>query len=204
MKKLLKNELAKFLIVFFVLYIMVFIVLNLTGWLIRPRPSGERFSAKETFFSQNFKQESECTFSEKTNSILVPKIGIEAPLIFPNESDTDFTDDLNRGVVHYPGSGLPGKQGETIFLGHSAPLGWPKLPYNWIFSDLKKLEPQDEIYIFFQNCEYKYEVMSKYFVDKGQELPALSLESESVLTLISCWPPGRAFQRIVVRAELVK
>ena len=209
MKELLKNQLAKFLIAFFILFIIVFIVLNLTGWLIKPKSldisSDTIIDKKEAGKSKTsaVSNETKCVFSEKPNSILIPKIEIEAPLIFSETPSNDLIDELNRGVAHYPESDLPGEQGETIFLGHSAPLWWPKTRYGWIFTDLKNLESGDEIYIFFKNCEYIYIVSEKYFLDRGQELPDLT-NSKSVLVLISCWPPGKDTKRIAVRAELEK
>jgi len=204
------------------LYFIVFIVLNVTGWLIRPKFNGERFSVQEQTkeTADGVKDREQEGFVSETaagtcsgnygidvgnevNKILIPKIGIEAPLVFPEESDSDFTDDLNRGVVYFPESKLPGEKGEAVFLGHSAPLGWPKIRYDWVFSDLNKLESGDEVYVFFEDCQYVYQVRKKYFLDRGEDLPELESGSQSVLTLISCWPQGKDFRRIAIRAELI-
>lgn len=204
-----KKELGKFVGFFLILYLIVFIVLNITGWLVRPRPMEISPEIVDSYKSQEAEQgqkneEPKCVFSEKPDSIFIPKINIEAPLVFLAEQDTDFVKALDRGVVHYFESGLPGEPGETIFLGHSAPVGWPKIRYDWVFSDLNKLESQDEIHIFYQGCKYIYKVFATYFVDRGTKLPDDLTNSENVLVLVSCWPPGKNIQRIAIRAALDK
>jgi len=151
-------------------------------------------------------KEMECFFNVKENSISIPKIRIEAPLVFLDTSEKqDFKKALDKGVVHYPESELPNKEGTTIFLGHSAPLGWPKIRYDWVFSNLNQLETRDLVYIIFNNCQYDYRVLGKYFLDKGEELPEdnLSRENGSNLILISCWPPGQDHRRIAILAEII-
>lgn len=206
-----KKELGKFVGLFLILYLIVFIVLNMTGWLVRPKPievSPEIIDSivdsneNETTEKKQEDQEPECVFSEKPDSIFIPKINIEAPLIFLNEQGADFLKALDRGVVHYFESDLPGEPGETIFLGHSAPIGWPKIRYDWVFSDLNKLESQDEIHISYKSCKYIYQVSTKYFLDKGEKLPDDLTNSENVLVLISCWPPGKNIQRIAIQAVI--
>jgi len=197
-----KKEVLKFLGFFLILYLIVFVVLNITGWLVRPKkiePPLVEFTTEES------QEKSKCIFLEKPDSISIPKIGIEAPLVFPEKlEEKDFKRFLDQGVVHYPASSLPGKEGETIFLGHSAPPGWPKIKYDWVFSDLNKLEAGDEIFIFLKNCQYTYKVSEKYFLEKGEELPTPLTNSKNVLILISCWPPGKDLRRIGIRASLIE
>jgi len=201
-----KKEFLKFLGLFLILYFIVFVVLNLTGWLIRPKPLENsqvvtKVSQREDTFSKKEEKEPKCLFSEKPNSIFIPKIGIEAPLVFPAELEQkDYKKALDQGVVHYPTSSLPGEKGEIILLGHSAPPGWPKIRYDWVFSDLNKLNEGDVIYIVYERCQYKFVVSEKVFLEKGEELPPPSKQSKTLLTLISCWPPGKNIKRIAVRA----
>lgn len=210
-KGFLKKELGKFLGAFFVLYLIVFVVLNITGWLIRPRPLEISSGSIESNPKEESQKETpeperpQCVFSQKSNSVLISKIGIEAPLVFPENEDKEKIEQaLNTGVVYHPSSSAPGESGQTILLGHSASLGWPKIRYDWVFSDLKKLEEGDEAILFFNNCQYTYKVVKKYFLDRGEQLPDSLTNSESVLILISCWPPGRDIQRIAVEAVLME
>ena len=140
----------------------------------------------------------------KEGIIEIPKIRIEAPVIFLEQTDKkDFEEALERGVLYYPNSALPGEEGSAIILGHSAPSNWPKINYDWVFNDLNKLETGDIIYIFFNYQRYNYKVRNKFFFDKGEEIPLPDLTNfKSVLTLLSCWPPGKDQKRIAVETVL--
>ncbi len=145
--------------------------------------------------------ENESTVLE--NTISIPKIEEEAPIVFTESTDNkDFQKYLKEGVLHYPDSALPGEQGRAIILGHSAPEGWPDINYDRIFTDLNKLAEGDEIYVCFNNRQYVYRVTNKFFLDRGEELPSGLTNSKSVLILLSCWPPGKDLYRIAVEAVL--
>ena len=108
---------------------------------------------------------------------------------------------LNRGAVYFPNSVLPGDMGQTIILGHSAPPGWPKIKHDWIFTRLSELVEGDEIFVYFNHRKYTYHVSGKIFLDRGEELPESLTNSENMLILISCWPPGKDLRRIAVEAK---
>jgi len=187
-----KQKIAKFFLLFASLYLLVFLALNLVEfwhWIKREISSFEEL--------RNAVQE-----IEKEDSIEIPKIEIEAPLVLIEGSENkDFKEVLDRGVVLHPQSVLPGEKGKILILGHSAPPGWPKINYDWVFSRLNELEPGDQIYINFQKRRYSYNVSQKIFLEKGEEIPKNLTNSLSMLYLISCWPPGRDFRRIAIEAE---
>lgn len=140
---------------------------------------------------------------EKENSVNkleIPKINISAPLIF-SKREKDVKKDLNFGVVVYPTSSMPGEGGTVTILGHSAPYGWPKVNYQWIFTDLKNLEKGDEIFLYYNGEKFVYEVKEKIFLTRGATLPPNN-EGVPLLYLISCWPPGKDVKRILVIATL--
>lgn len=134
------------------------------------------------------------------NSIVIDKIGIKAPLIIPDGSDPTLKTELNEGVVYFPGSALPGEKGETILLGHSAPANWPKIKFDWIFNDLSKLEPGDIITVYFDGKKYEYKVIKNNIIGRGEDTLKDSANN-NVLTLMSCWPPGKDSKRIAITAE---
>jgi len=139
----------------------------------------------------------------KEGSIEIPKIGITAPIIFAEKNDLkSLKEYLDRGVLLYPGSALPGDIGTAIILGHSASPSWPKVKYDWVFGKLNELEPDDKIFIFIENKKIIYEVNNKIFLEKGAEIPSDEKNPGSTLYLVSCWPPGRDVKRIVVKATL--
>ena len=140
--------------------------------------------------------------SEKENSVEIPKIEILAPLVVSESaSEKDLSKLLNQGTVYFPGSVLPGEAGQTIILGHSAPPGWPKIKYDWVFTRLSELTEGDEIFVYFNHQKYTYHVTEKIFLDRGETVPQLLTNSENMVVLISCWPPGKDLRRIAVLAK---
>lgn len=145
-------------------------------------------------------------YTEKENSIEIPRINIASPLVFVPNTDTNKSAGnlkkyLDRGVLHYPGSTLPGRKGQVIILGHSAPLGWPRIRYDWVFSNLDKLGKGDKIAIIYNGHEYTYRVSRTVYLEKGEELSDSTLTKQrNMLVLVSCWPPGNDNKRIAVEA----
>lgn len=145
-------------------------------------------------------------YTSAQNSLLIPVISVNTPVVVAVSSDQKaLTRDLDKGAVYYPGSVLPGEHGQIVVLGHSAPPNWPRIKYDYIFSDIEKLEIGQEIILNFNNRQYTYKVRDKKIVKPGQEVGQDQLTgSNNILTLVSCWPPGKDYQRIAVTAELVK
>jgi LPXTG-site transpeptidase (sortase) family protein len=183
-------------------------VTGLVGDFFNPYPSVD--AAPDSSFYPNHSQTQavaqtiKTNYTDKQKILEIPKISIEAPIVFSTQTDNALVKkDLNSGVVFYPGSVYPGQAGQIIILGHSAPQGWPKIKYDWIFSDIGKLTAGDTIYIDLDNKQYKYIVKEKKIVEKGADVTIENTNSNNnILTLISCWPPGKDYQRIAVYAEL--
>ncbi|MCX6718381.1 MAG: class E sortase [Candidatus Staskawiczbacteria bacterium] len=144
------------------------------------------------------------SYTDKQNTLEVPKINISIPIIFSTSAEKSaLMKDLDLGVVYYPGSVYPGQAGQIVILGHSAPPGWPHIKHDWAFTDLDKLSPGDTILVDLNNKQYTYVVKEKKIIQRGADIPVYnSVATDNVLTLISCWPPGKDYQRITVTAEL--
>lgn len=154
-------------------------------------------------FPSNLSENELAQIQAKPSFIEIPAIKVKAPLIFSNSSSQQaFNAILKSGVLHFPNSSLPGKNGAAIILGHSAPANWPKINYDWVFNDLEKLKPNDYVLISFQGKDYEYKVKKIFWLNKGEDLSPHLTFNESVVVLISCWPPGHNVKRIVVEAEL--
>ncbi len=134
------------------------------------------------------------------DKIEIPKIEVSAPII-STYKESDVYNDLDTGVVYFPGSTKPGEQGQTLILGHSAPLNWPKIKYDSVFSRLNDLQSGDEIFIYYNCQKITYNVVQKYFLDRGEEVPNPLTPAYNMLVLISCWPPGKDYKRIAVEAK---
>ncbi|MHA1482999.1 MAG: sortase, partial [Candidatus Heimdallarchaeaceae archaeon] len=164
------------------------------------------FSRNSKPQDDNFKDGSDINnsfdYSEKENSIEIPKIGVLAPLNFVEDAEK-VHETLDIGVVHFPDSVLPGQKGQTIILGHSAPANWPDIKYDNVFSLINELEKGDQVFVYFDNKEYVYSVETKVFLEIGQDIPQNDLtKSDNMLVLVSCWPPGKNIKRIAVTAYL--
>ena len=59
------------------------------------------------------------------------------------------------------------------------------------------------MFVDVNNRQYTYTVRQKTIIKRGADVPSSVLDADkNVLTLISCWPPGKDYQRIAVTAEL--
>ncbi len=143
-------------------------------------------------------------YSQKDNSIEIPALALVTPLVIgQNTNVADLEKDLDKGAVYYPGSVLPGENGQIVVLGHSAPPNWPHIKHDWVFSEINNLNAGDLIYMYFNNRQYSYQVTEKMIIKRGQEVGGNGLTGKNnILTLVSCWPPGKDYQRIAVYAEL--
>lgn len=223
-----KRKLKRIATVFIALYLVSFFIINWNevSWIFNykavwgivdefftPYQSTLAYSVDGTFFQNNSvktNNPAEATspakfaYSDKNNILEISKIGISVPIIFSQNADQNsLLKDLDKGVVYYPGSVLPGQNGQIIILGHSAPPNWPKIKHDWVFSDLNSLIPGDQIIVYSDYKKYTFTVRQKNILKKGQDITPLNLkQNSSYLTLVSCWPPGKDLQRIIVQAEI--
>lgn len=152
----------------------------------------------------NISGEIKTSYTDKQNTLEIPKISISVPIIFStNANESSLLKDLDLGVVYYPGSVYPGQIGQAVILGHSAPPGWPTIKHDWVFTNIEKLSEGDLIKIHLNSKLYTYIVKEKTIIKRGADIPSYDAATrKNVLTLISCWPPGKDYQRITVTAEL--
>ncbi len=121
-------------------------------------------------------------------------------------TEAEYREALDKGVVHFPGSSYPGEEGLAVLLGHSAPVGRPRIKHDWVFSELNRLKEGDEIEICFNNRFSVYTVIEdvdeKNIYEVGEDVAPLypSEKGKREMVLMSCWPPGSDTQRIGVRA----
>lgn len=136
------------------------------------------------------------------NTISIPKIGITAPVVATQSTDNNVLHSLlDKGVILYPDSAGPGNPGQTTLLGHSAPPGWPKIKYDWVFTRINELKAGDAVNITYNGRTYSYTVIKSYFVNRGEALQTPD-GSKSTVSLVTCWPPGKDVSRIVVETVL--
>jgi sortase A len=131
--------------------------------------------------------------------ITIPKLGIV------NEMVRVGGNDLSDSLVQYGNKVLPGEIGNSTVLGHSTlPQLYKKNDQKSIFTYLPTTERGDTVTVTVNDFTYEY-VVYDMFVVKPEEIWVLNEKAdESVLTLITCVPPGTYWERLVVKARLTK
>lgn len=135
--------------------------------------------------------------------LVIPKIGVNAQVfaeVDPNDPK-EYLPLLAKGVAHAKGSVLPGREGNVFIFAHSSDTPFNITRYNAVFYLISKLEPDDEIIVYFQEEKHLYKVVDKKtsppeFVDEYLE----NLEGKT-LTLQTCTPPGTTINRLLVIAK---
>lgn len=137
--------------------------------------------------------------------IVIPKIAANAPVIVDVNpyDENDYIPQLRRGVAHAFNTSLPNQtEGNMFLFAHSAGNFYEVNQYNAVFYLLNKLEVGDEIHIFFDEEQYVYTVTGADIVAENQvEYLDQQSRGKKTLTLMTCWPAGTTFQRLLVFAE---
>jgi len=179
---------------------------------VSPREIGritiqEPQTGKKGFLARalNFKKVEQLYPEDPNFSIVVPKIGANARIISNVDASDEkiYLDALNKGVAQVMGTAFPG-EGRHIFLfAHSTDYFWNVGTYNAIFYLLNKLEPKDEVNLFYKGQRYVYKVVDKKIVDPSQVEYLTRKTNREFLTLQTCWPTGTTLKRLLVFAVRV-
>jgi len=134
-------------------------------------------------------------------SLLIPKIALNAKVIpeVDASQETAYKKALKQGVAHAKGSSFPNEDGFVYIFGHSTDFLWNVKTYNALFYLLGKLEPGDEVDLFYQGKHFSYLVSQKKVLD-ASDLSLLENGKEKQLILSTCWPPGTTLKRLFIIA----
>src|SRR3989339_220829 len=111
--------------------------------------------------------------------------------------------DHAKSLIHYLPTSLPGQYGNVAIFGHSTlPQLFSPKDYKSVFTYLPKLEVGDNVYIQIQGGQYEYKVYDMYIVNPDEVSVLEQQFNDSILTLVTCVPPGTYMQRLVVKARL--
>lgn len=131
--------------------------------------------------------------------ISIPKLKINQALV------TIAGDDLNKSLIHYGGTALPGEYGTTVIFGHSTlPQFYNPQSYKSIFSTLPTLKIGDDFWITYDKLTFHYQIEEMLITEPTDLTPLAQKFDDSHITLITCVPPGTYWKRLNVRARLVK
>jgi sortase A len=142
----------------------------------------------------------------RSGSLSVPKLNLNVPIIWTQDLKT-LDNDLTQGVVHLPGTAMPGENGVIYISGHSSDYIWKKHPYVQVFAKLNLLKPGDDIFVTVQDQDgkvlnFRYQVESTT-IYKPDDQEQFITDHGSVLNLSTCWPLGTQQNRMVVSARPV-
>lgn len=131
-------------------------------------------------------------------NVSIPRLGIEDAVAEIGG------DDLSKSLIHYKGTALPGRRGNTVIFGHSTlPFLFNPRNYLSIFSTLPTIKTGDEVKINYDGIVYTYRIDEMFEVGPKDIQVLEQRYDDSYLTLITCVPPGTYLKRLVVRGRLV-
>ena len=206
--------------VFFLVYLFAVLMINWSdlSWFLNIKTGPQLIRQNiASFFEREEKKDDEVLWPIIDNEddfiycpedkITISAINISVPLVeVGGTSEIEYREALDRGVIHFPGSAIPGEKGMTVLMGHSAPEGWPKINHDWVFSDLDDLREGDRIEVCYRNRLSVYTVINeeigKKIYEVGEDVPPLYYGEKEEAVIMTCWPPGSSANRIGVRAVI--
>ena len=146
------------------------------------------------------------------NRIVIPKIWKNIPLVdiknrkieWEEELNSIFMEELENGVIRYPGSATPGNDGTTFIFWHSSNFPWMEGDYNEVFARLDQVKYNDDIIIYYWQKKFTYRIREKKVIKPGDVSVLKRNKKKSELTLMTCWPIGTTLKRLVVTWELIE
>lgn len=136
--------------------------------------------------------------------IIINDASIDLPVSNPTATDVASLDQaLLSSVVRYPGSALPGAEGNVLIFGHSSHLPVVHNQMFRAFNNLPDLTKGDFITLQGDGYSYLYQVTSVRHTDAEEEVIDLSANGGARLTLATCDTFGKKSARWVVEADFV-
>lgn len=134
----------------------------------------------------------------------IPSNNIKAPLTFTKDT-RHFETDLTKGVVHYPGTALPGSVGTAYISGHSSGYAWQRNAYKNIFRGLNNVKDGTSFTITVTLKDSRKATIH-YVVQNRQEFAPndqaqFVQTAEARVALSTCWPLDTTQRRLVLFAK---
>jgi sortase A len=123
-------------------------------------------------------------------TIEIPKLGVTKSMY---EGITLTT--LNRGPGHWPGTAMPGHQGNVVIAGH-------RVSHDKPFRNIDQLVPGDQVIMTTDEGRFVYQVTGTDIV-YPDALWIIDQTADYTATLFACHPAGSTKQRIVVHLVYV-
>lgn len=145
----------------------------------------------------------------KEPRIIIPKINVDVPVVYDVKTyqESAIQNALERGVVHYGNTPVPGEPGNNIIVGHSSNNFFNAGKYKFAFVLLNELELGDTFTLHYEGTRYVYKVSRKEVTSPDTSDPLtkslLSATQKPTTTLITCTPPGTSWKRLIVQGQQI-
>ena len=174
--------------------IAIFAVLNFLGDKENPMGTTEKSSLPLLTAQQKP--------NPKDQILFIPKLGIWSPIVYGQSSnEVQLQLDLLKGIVHLPGTVMPGEVGNAYLVGSSSNHSWVTSAYNQVFADLEKLEAGDNVAVIDQSGQIIFEVTTIIIVPASDSTVTNQQTNGKRLLSLQAYSPTME-QRYVVVAEL--
>jgi sortase A len=174
--------------------------------IVKPVPDISKVEAKEqdsdltkaSNWFPNSHQKNPSGLKASSYKISIPKLKIKDALVVIG------SEDLDKSVIHYGGTALPGEFGTGVIFGHSVlPQFFNPTNYKTIFSTLPTLKEGDEVLVNYDGVLYKYVVIGMRVVDPADITVLEQKYDDSYLGIVTCVPPGTYWKRLFVLTKIV-
>lgn len=157
---------------------------------------GISIQTKDNFpaFISTQKRNSASPYSEFL--LTIPKINLKETSVFVDSND------LSKGLIHLPGTTLPGERGNVFISGHSALSSfWSKGAY---FAKLPNVKKGDLIEVLANSAKFTYQIVDIKTVNPT-DLSVITPPDDKgrYISLMTCVPPGLNFKRLVVLGKMI-
>ena len=133
-------------------------------------------------------------------TVSIPKLGLE-DIAVPSADSQVALD--REGIIHLENTGMPWQENSnTVVVGHA--LGYMRTKVPYVFYELDKMEPGDEIIV--KNLageEFTFKVYDLLTVRPEDYWVTYPVPSKTVISLQTCTPIPAFDKRLIVRGELV-
>jgi sortase A len=123
-------------------------------------------------------------------TIEIPKIGLNHRVM-----EGVSLRNIDLGPSHWPGTALPGQNGNAVFAGH-------RVTHTHPFRNIDQLVEGDDVFFTIDGIRSHYVVVGHEVVSPSR-VDIVNQTATPTATLFACHPPGSARQRYVVHLALV-
>ncbi len=136
--------------------------------------------------------------------IIIPKINVDVPIVYDigSRDESAIQTALERGVVHYHETALPGQAGNNVIVGHSSNNFLNSGKYKFAFVLLDRLELNDTFILHYKGTRYVYKVTNKQVIEPT-DFSLTTPTKQPTVTLITCTPPGTSWHRMVIQGQQI-